>query len=109
MESFGVYYRLHNALVSSGVDEFDNSLGPGYVHVYVYKFDVLKITPKGVWINDYGRRRFVLNSARKKYACPTFEEAKESFRARKQRQLRILRGQITHIESALQKIELMTL
>lgn len=85
------WYRFEDHLVSAGVDEFDNSLGPARVEVNLRDFKVLKETPKGVqlqsWIQD---RRFVLRDCRKRYACPTIAEALESFLARKRKQISIL-------------------
>lgn len=60
-------------------------------------FQILKKTPKGVWIEDWrrvGGKRFVLLSAHKQFACETKEKALESFLARKKRQGAILRGQL---------------
>ena len=95
------YYRFDDRLVSAGVDEFDNPLGPPQVHIYVSKLRVLKHTPKGVWLDlGFGDRRFVLDAARRKYACPSFEEARTSFNARKARQVKLLQIQIAHVMRA---------
>mgnify|MGYP006943670495 CR=1 FL=1 len=88
-----VWYRVEASLVSAGVDEFDNSLGPPDVRLYVRKYPVIKVTPKGVWLNVYGDRRFVRTEARKRYACPTEQEAYLSFVARAERRCRILEEQ----------------
>lgn len=71
----------------------------------IRKLPVIKHTPKGVWLDIGYDRRFVLKDAHKRYACPTFEEAKASFKARKKRQLRILRAQAAHVEGALELLE----
>ncbi len=60
-----IYYRVHDFLVSSGIDEWGNALGQPRVELATQTFSVLKITPKGVWLDYYGTRRFVLNEARK--------------------------------------------
>lgn len=98
-----VYYRIEDHLESAGVDEFDNPLGPPRVRVCILKFEVDKLTPKGVWISrGFMGRRFVLKSARKRYACPTLAEALESFVARKRKQINIYSRRISNAEDALQ-------
>lgn len=62
---------------------------------------VIRVTPRGVWVSDYGRKKFVLNDAKKKYACPTKEMALASFIARKERQIDILTAQLERITNAL--------
>lgn len=100
------YYRITNQLVSAGVDERDNPLGPPLVHVYVHAFPVISRTPKGTWIDYYGARRFVLTTARRQFACPTLDLAKASFIARKNRQVRILKAQIHTVERALADLDM---
>ncbi len=74
--------------------------------VLLSHYRITKRTPKGVWINlHYGKDGFILNNATKRYACPTKEEAKTSFFARKARQLRILRTQIESVEGAVQALK----
>jgi hypothetical protein len=89
------YFRV-DSRTTSGLGEFDSSR----VHVYVQEYEVRKRTPKGVWLEYAGFRRFVRDDARKKYACPTLEEAKESFLARKKRQIKILKRQLSHAYQA---------
>lgn len=86
------------------LDEFNNyGSSP---EIYERKFEVLKETPKGVWIKDWDRKRFVLRGARKRYACPTREEAYQSFYARKARQVRILKARIREVEEIVWKAKL---
>ena len=98
------YYRLDNFLVSAGVDEWDNSLGAPPVHVCVFRYPVLSRTSKGVWIEYHGTQRFVLNESRKRFACSTLEQAKESFLARKARQKQILSLQLEDVDKAIESI-----
>lgn len=84
-----IYYRYWDQLTTNGI------------YVYRTEYIVEKHTSKGVWINDFGHRRFVLNSARKRFAHPTKEEALESFRARKKRQIKILTRQLERARAAL--------
>jgi hypothetical protein len=68
---------------------------------WVREFTVVKVTTCGVRLSDGFGMRLVLDDSRKRYACPTREEAMESFIARKRRQLKILRAQIQRVERAL--------
>lgn len=109
-----VLYRYEDRTYSRGVNEFDDPL-PGYtLRVELYEYPIVKRTPKGAWIytglcfpmpldlEDRKEQRFVCLTRRKKYACETKEDAMESFRARKQRQISILRAQLQHAKNALE-------
>ncbi len=74
------------------------------IQVWLRRYPVLKRTPKGAWLDIFGRRRFVLVSARKRYASPTIEEARESFLARKAAQRRILLARLRDVDAAVEKI-----
>jgi hypothetical protein len=102
-----VWYRYVDYLVSSGsFDEWGESVGPSETRIRLEKYEVLKHTPKGVWIrSNYGDKKFILREARKRYACPTEAEAKISFIARKQRQIGIHSARIRHAKKALQLIK----
>lgn len=75
--------------------------------VELQEYEILRTTPKGVWIRRgssyglHGDERFVLLGARKRFACPTKEEALESFIARKKAQKRIYEARARHAERAL--------
>ncbi len=98
-----VWYRYVNGRYAPMLDEFERPLGSGEPFLTLHEYTVLKHTPCGVWLSagDYGLPRFVLRDARKRFACPTKEEAAESFRARKAKEIRILRRQIANAEAAL--------
>lgn len=67
-------------------------------------FPIIKSTPCGAWVGVYGEKKFVrLNVAGKKYACHTIEEALESFKRRKQRQIVILTSRLKEAELNLTK------
>lgn len=91
------WYRYEDVRYSPSSDEYDFPIAPPRTDVVLRKFSVIKVTPKGVWLNG----RFVLRDARKRYACPTEDEARVSFLARKTKQLRILRKQVEHVEQAI--------
>lgn len=93
-----IWYRMDDVLYAAPVDEFDNPVGPSTLRLRVVKFKVTKVTPKGVWLDGY---KFALTSARKRYACPSLEEARESFIARKSRQLSILQDRVARAYLAI--------
>ena len=95
------FYRVYEYLVSAGVTEWDEPLGPARVQLAVSEYAVTKRTPKGVWLDCYGNRRFVLTSARKQFASPTREAAYVCFLARKKRQLKILTAQVRNVREAI--------
>lgn len=105
------YYRYQEFRYSHGVDQFDDPL-PGYdLRVNLLTFGVVKKTPKGVWICQtidtgvfmgiHGIKKFILNSARKKYACPTKADAINAFLARKLRQRKIVKKLLEDIEMSI--------
>jgi hypothetical protein len=105
-----VWYRYEDHLVSTGYDyERDCSSG-SRVEVRLLEFVVLKTTPKGVWLDmgsarwDAADKKFVLRDARKRYACPTKEEARASFIARKKAQIRIHEARVAGAKEALEAI-----
>lgn len=72
--------------------------------IVVREYEVLRETPKGVWLDVDDGERFVLLGARKRYACPTMREAQDSFIARKRRQIRILDAQRNAAVRALESL-----
>jgi hypothetical protein len=98
------YYRYEDKRYSCGNEE------SGFytkIQVQLLKFNVIRETPKGVRIEQYSgdyRGRVVLHNSRRKYANPTIEEAKESFIARKERQIKILKKQLKDVEFALSQV-----
>lgn len=99
------WYRYEDSLISAGVDECDNPLGPPRVHVYLYEYPVIKYTPKGAWISVGVEKKFVLRDARKRFACPTVEEARESFIARKRAYVRHLNARMVRAQEAIRFVE----
>lgn len=87
-------------------EDYDYEVGllgqPSKALILLREFEVLRTTPKGVWLKmGVEQKRFVLRDAIKRYACPTKEEARISFIARKEKQLKIVKDQVIAIESAL--------
>jgi hypothetical protein len=86
-ETNEVFHRYDDQHYAPMLDEFDDPIGVG-THKLVHRtYPVIKRTPKGVWLSmGFGEKRFVLLTARKRYALPTKAEALESFLLRKSRQ-----------------------
>lgn len=94
-------YRYEDALIAPMPDEFDNIYGPACLRILLHKYRVTRLTPKGAWIKLVLDEKFVLLTARKRFACPTIEEAAESFKRRKEAQVRKLKSQLDRAEKAL--------
>ena len=100
------YFRFSELFWAGPVDEVGNECGPGAIEIVLSTYEVLRRTPKGAWLDlGFGGRRFVRDSGKKRFACPTEEEAKESFRRRKGRQIAILTRQLESARLALELIE----
>ncbi len=97
-----VWFRFED-YVTCHLDQFEEPCGRE-IQVWLRRYPVLKRTPKGAWLDINARRRFVLAGARKRYACPTIEEARESFLARKAAQRRILVARLRDVDAAVEKI-----
>lgn len=67
----------------------------------VYDYPIIKRTNKGVWIDTFGRKRFILTAAICKWAYPTKKQALSAFQRRKQNQIIIVRDQLSHAQAAL--------
>lgn len=84
------FYRYQESMFTSG------SVG-----LVLHEYLVVSRTRRGTWIDVWGRKKFLLDGARKRYACPTKEEALESYRARKKKQIAILERQLEKARAAL--------
>ncbi len=80
----------------------------GYKYACCDSYSVVKRTLKGVWISlGWGSKdKFILNGARKRWAYPTKEEALESFRIRKRRQIMHCNDMIDNANQGLIKVGL---
>jgi hypothetical protein len=103
-----MWHRFEDYTTAPPLDEWDEPRGPSGVHLRHRTFEVVRATPRGVWLRELfaglpseGPPRFVLASARRRFACPTEDEAAESFRARKRRQAGIHRARAALAERAL--------
>ena len=101
-----VWFRYVDVRYAAPLDEYGHPIGEGSLKVELRELPVIKKTPKGVWlIGDYGNRRFVRYNATKTYACPTKDEAKASFIARKRRQIKIYSTRLRAANAALDIIQ----
>ena len=106
-ETDDVLYRYELATYSNGLDMFGEPLPRHITKIVLYKYRVLRRTPKGAWIdyfNDRGKR-FVLLTARKQYATNTKEEAKQQFIHRTTRYISILQSRLADRIDGLKLIE----
>jgi len=87
------WYRYDDIL--SGSEDYR------YILIMCRSFLVAKHTPKGVRLSGF-HGPWVSNTARKRLAYPTTEEAWESFRHRKRRQVKIYKARLTRSEEALE-------
>jgi hypothetical protein len=100
-----LYYRYEETRYASSLDEFDNPIGEGRLEVNLLSYPVLKRTPKGAWIDAPQGRKFILTSANRRWACPTTDEAKDSFLARKKAQIRILSARMRDAKQSIEIVE----
>ena len=73
----------------------------GRTEVYFDHYEIIKLTPCGCWIDVWGKKKFVIEQARKKWAYPTKELALKSFQIRKQWQIRHLERQLISAQAQL--------
>jgi hypothetical protein len=61
----------------------------GYGNAYIAAYEIVRKTAKGCWISTgYQTEKFILDGARRRWAYPTKELALDSYRIRKERQIR---------------------
>lgn len=102
-------YRYRERAYSAGVDQFGDPLPGYYLKLELEEYVITRRTPKGIWINlDFYKLgypgtnvKFVLLTARKKFAALTPEEALNDFVCRKKRQIKILKARLEQAERAL--------
>lgn len=79
------------------------------IEVELTEFDVVKKTPKGIWIQEvfgewgYTDKKWISESS--KFAWNTKEKAMISFKKRKESQIKILKSQLKRSETALRMAE----
>lgn len=98
-----VLYRFEDVVCAPPLYD-DNYSGSSRVELVMLKLPILKHTPCGVWIGEYGNKKFVNLRAKKCFACPTVEEAMESFLKRKERQRGLILTQLERVKTAIDLI-----
>lgn len=95
-------YRLEDRTYSTVIDP-DAECFSSELKVDLAKFKVIKETPKGAWVEcpPFDGKRFVLNGSGKRLCHETIELALESFIARKQRAVLILKARLRDAEEAI--------
>lgn len=87
---------------SDGYDDARSyRLNRPHIAIYMWRYPVLKRTPKGAWIEPDGERRFVLDGPGKRWAHETRALALESLKLRMRRRLAILATQLEDTELAI--------
>lgn len=100
------WYRVEETTYSAGVDEWGDPLPGGPTRPNLICCKVEKVTACGAWVLDRnGWPKFVNLSWGKRYALPTVGEAIVSFKARKQRQIRIAQADIKRAEEVLERLD----
>lgn len=95
------WYRFEDKRYANTPDEFGESRGSHLV-VELRRFPVLRETRTGVWLQIFpGMNRFTRRDVYRRFACPTIEEAFESYRARKAKQIRIYQARVESAREAL--------
>lgn len=95
------YYRFDDR-VNATFDTDGPYAGGHFLDLHRTVYAIKSKTPKGVWLRlGPGEVRFVLSSARTKFACPTEREALQSFIARKQAQAEIHKKTVARIEHSI--------
>ena len=79
---------------------FDNE--PDY---QLDRFPVLRKTPRGVWLSNYGEEKFCLNDSRRRFAYPTVELAFDSYQHRKAKQQFYLERDLTKVTKMLARMK----
>jgi hypothetical protein len=72
------------------------------VDIRLQTYTVISETPCGYHVERYGERKWVSKTSKKRLAHPTRDEAWTSFKARKTRQVAILKIQLELAQRALQ-------
>jgi len=76
--------------------------------IYLYKFGVIRETPKCFVIDHWGKEKFVLKKAHKRFAYPTLADAWKSFKIRTQHRIGYAQARLdsaNDVWSMIQEIE----
>ena len=98
MKAGDLVYR-YDYIRTGHLDEFENV--SSIISLNLARYNVLKITPKGYWVDDFGHRRFIRASGKKKFAHPSRLEALNDFLYRKNLQKKHLKRTLKEVDCAL--------
>ncbi len=101
----GVWFRCEaereGYWTGNGWDDYEYKT---FVHTHTSvrfnEYHIIKKTEKGVWLDG---KRWVSNTARKRFAYPTKKEALEAFIYRKEKYQRILNSKLKTTEQAIEE------
>lgn len=95
-----IWYRYYDIQYAPplDLDGRPSTLVPGSVVINLTSFKIIKLTPKGVRLDN---GRFINLESNKKFAWPTREEALDSFKARKKAEIRIMQARENKAQRAL--------
>ncbi len=100
------WYRYVDYKTAPPLDEWDNVCGPSGLHIMLRKYPVIKLTPQGARLDvGIGDPRWAKRDCQKRFACPTIEEARESFLARKERQRSIYQARADHVSRVINRFK----
>lgn len=77
----------------------------GTADLKLVDYNIMSETPKGYWIFAEYRKKWVAKEGKKRYAYPTPEEAKENFKARTERCVKILESRLKEAKSYLNLVK----
>lgn len=102
-----VWYRFYEVRYSQGCDEYGDPLpGVGRIVVELMEIPVIKRTPCGAWVGYCeSDKKFINLNWNKRYALPTIEEARDSYRARKKREISLMEARASLARRALEAAE----
>jgi len=86
-------YRYSDILIN-----WDYNLNQAKVKIILNRYESIRETTCGYWIDD---ERWVSKTSRKRFAYPTKHEAMINFKHRKQRQIKLLKANLSRAEAAL--------
>lgn len=89
-------YRYESERRSICIDADSDLYRVSSARLVLRQFEIISETPKGKWVSDYGIKRWVSNSSRKRYCHETKELAMESYILRK-------KAYIRHCETRLRR------
>lgn len=101
LDNCDALWRVEAKRYCVAIDPDRDKYGVSDPELQAWWYRVKRRTAKGAWINLGGMEKFVLLTANKRFACNTVAEALESFKARKNRQVAILKRQLAHAEADL--------